>query len=583
MTCQRMPFALLAAFWAWSFAAAAPDSDTAQRSMDGSYRMLPTPARLAIWTERPGYLAFREIIRVYMAIDPMGDPRPFSEFVFLENIETGQRLYLARNRGPSILRDKLVDTNGKGPRIFDSGRIPELPPTRVWAGRGLGAGLWQFVAELRSPDTTEVVKRAHAKFAVSAKLPLVLGADGLDTEISSDTVWTNDRIYAVRHQVFVNPGATLTIEPGTLILARGASAAIIVERGGRIHAQGRPDAPIVMTCDEQVGQRHEGCWGGLVILGRAPTTRGTARFQGIEPETRPLYGGDDPLDSSGVLQYVRVEFAGAGAGSAPQSGGVRLGGVGSGTVIDHVQAHASAGDGIHFAGGTADCTYCASTGATDDCLGWSLGWRGRGQFLFLQQGRAGGDSAMEGENDELNFDALPRSYPELYNVTLVGNGSSNLSSGAHAGGILVHKGAALQARNAIVQGFAAAAIDFRDTSAALLANGTSSVGNSILYANNGRLPGGQLHGRAASAIRYLDLDPRLVNVRYEANPDPRPVPGSPASEIGVGAVPPSDGFFDTSAQCIGAFDRENWLEEWTFIGSESDYDMRGNESADDQR
>ena len=579
---NRSYTAMLAALCAGWLVPAGQGERTDSTSMDEAALILPTPAKLAIWTDKLGYLRWRDWITVYLAMEPAGDRRLYREFIYLENIETRRRKYLVRHGATPHLRDEIVDARGQGPRRTGGERVPLVAPTRVWGGRSLEPGLWQFVAELRSPDTTEVVKRAHAKFVVSARIPVVMGAGGRDTEISTDTTWSNDEIRAIRHQVFVNAGATLTIEPGTLILARGPNAAIVVERGGRVMAQGRPDAPIVMTCDEAVGARFEGCWGGLVVLGSAPTTRGTDRAEGVVPETRPVFGGDDPLDSSGVLQWVRVEFAGAGSSSGDRPG-IGLHGVGSGTRIDHIQAHASAGDGIRFAGGTADCMYCVASGAGDDALAWALGWQGTAQFMFLQQRPASGDSGIEGDNDELGFDALPRSSPKLYNLTLVGGSSQGSSSGAHGGGILLGRGSAVTARNALVTEFASTAIDVRDNSPSLFMDGTSSVGNAILHANGGRSGDGQIVGGVEATVGYLDEDPMLVNVRYGANPDPRPGLGSPALEVGAGAAPPSDGVLDTSAQFIGAFGDSNWLEEWTFFGPESDYDTRVTDGEESQQ
>ena len=250
----------------------------------------------------------------------MGEGRSLSTFIYLENIETRHRRYMDRTGPAPLLRDEIVDVHGVGLRLPVGASLSDLPPTKIWDRRALEPGLWQFVVELRVPDTTEIVKRAHARFVVSPLIPLALGRDGRDTEISADTTWTNDRIYALRHQVFVQAGATLTIEPGTLVLASGPTAAIIVEKGGRIVARGRPDAPIVMTCDEAVGQRFAGCWAGLLVLGNAPVAGGARLAAGVAPPQRPAYGGHDPLDSSGTLQYVRVEFAGAGTPRGGRAG-----------------------------------------------------------------------------------------------------------------------------------------------------------------------------------------------------------------------------------------------------------------------
>ena len=574
--------AIAAAVLATLLIPAEHSGQTGKTSADEAALALPTPAMLAVWTDKPGYLRRRDLISVYLAVKHRGEGRRLREFIYMENIETGQRRYLVRNRGFPRLRDEVVDVRDRSPKFRAGEFLRDLPPTKIWSGQELEPGLWQFVAELRSPDTTEIVKRAAARYVVSPRIPVVLGADGRDTEISTDTTWTNDVIRSIRHQVFVNAGATLTIEPGTLVLARGPEAVIVVEKGGKIMAQGRPDAPIVMTCDAPLGQRSEGCWGGLVVLGNAPTTRGTSLAGGVVPEARPTYGGFDPRDSSGVLQYVRVEFAGAVHRSGAPRAGLGFFGVGSGTLIDHVQAHASAGDGLVFFGGTANCMYCVSSGAMDDGLAWALGWQGTAQQLYLQQSPAGRGCGIWGGHDELNFDALPRSSPRLYNITVV-SGSGHGATGSELGkGICLGSGSALTARNALVMGFASGAIDMRDNSGSLFLDGTSSFASAILSANGSRGDNAQVNGGGDGIVQYRDVAPLLVNVGNGANPDPRPLLDSPALMIGAGSVPPSDGVLETDAQFIGAFGRENWLERWTFFGAETDYDMRPLESTDDQ-
>ena len=569
---------VLAALWGRPFFHVVQGQGVGATSRDEAAMALPTPAKLAIWTDKPGYLRRHDQIRAYLAVDPMGDTRKFHQFIYMESIDTGLRQYLVLDNRALPPPDTIVDVRGRQPRRFLDGEpLAGLPPTKIWHRRVLRPGLWQFVVELRNSDTTEIVKRAHAKFVVSDRIPVVIGADGRDTEISTDTTWSNDEIRSIRHRVFVNSGATLIIEPGTLVLARGPQAYIVVERGGRIVARGRPDAPIVMTCDESLGLRSEGCWGGLVVLGSAPPTPSTSLADGVVPEARALYGGDDPEDSSGALHYVRVEFAGAG------SAAFGFYGVGSGTLIDHVQAHASAGDGILFTGGTANCTHCVSSGAIDDGLAWALGWQGTAQHVFLQQGPAAGDCGIEGENDKLGFGTLPRSAPRLYNLTLLGSSSKGRPRRGYGGGILLQAGSALTARNVVVMDFSSAAIDVRDDSPSLFFDGTSSIGNAILHGNAGGRGGEQVNGGVGARVGFADKDPQLVNVRYQANPDPRPRLASPALRIGVGAVPPSDGVLDTSAQYIGAFGDLNWLEEWTFFGPESDYQIDEDDDRDDER
>ena len=572
-----IPSLMLAMLGAGPFVAAGQDVGTEEMEMRESAPMMPTAAKVAIWTDKLGY-ATGEQMSLYLTTNPMGDTNTYTEFIYLESIETGERKYITPKTGSVQMHEAVVDSAGMAAGAFKAVGIAKQDKVQIWIGAVPTPGLWQFATELRSPDTTQVVKMSYAKFVVSLNDSVLLGGDEMDTEISTDTTWTNDTIYRIQHQVFVNRGATLTIEAGTLILASGQNAVIVIQKGGKIMAEGRLDAPIVMTCDKPIGQRLSGCWVGMIVLGNAPTTRGTGLAEGVLPANRAFYGGNDPKDSSGVLQYVRVEFAGvefAGVGINPESQSNAFGfyGVGSGTVIDHIQAHQVDGDGIGFFGGTADCTYCVSSGSKDDSLDWAFGWQGTAQHVFIQQDSSEGDNGIEADNDSSGFDRLPRSHPTLYNVTMIGGLAQDLLA-TSSDGMTIRVGTAITSRNLLVTRFGNDAIDVRDNSPSLFADGTSSIKNAILHANGYKKGDGQIESRGSGVeafVAYMDIAPLLVNVRYEPNPDPRPMLNSPALKIGAGAVPPSDGKLDTSAQCIGAFCDYNWLEEWTFFGDEFEY------------
>ncbi len=541
-------------------------------SSDTSSAVLPnTAAQAYIWTNKLGY-ATGEQMRVRLTMNAMGDTNTYTMFFYRENIETGEREYFAAFATDNLtLHDSIVDASGNAAGAFQATAITTRSQSLIWRGNVPTPGVWHFVGELRSADTTQVAKKIFAKFVVSRNTAVTLGGDGTDTEISEDTTWTNDTIYRIRYQVFVNTGATLTIEPGTLILASGQNAVIVVEKGGKIVADGRREAPIVMTCDAAVGERFSGCWAGLIVLGDAPMTRGTGRAEGVLPEDRPVYGGTNAEDSSGVLRYVRVEFAGVDFNPETQPNAFGFHGVGAGTVIEHIQAHEGEDDGIEFFGGTADCLYCVSDGSKDDSLDWAFGWRGTAQHVFiLQDGE--GDNGIEADNDkEGGFNREPRSHPTLYNLTMIGGA---LQSFTHGGdGMRIRVGTAITARNVILTGFGGDALDVRDNSPSFFMDGTSSIESAIIAGNGGTVGDAQIQGGVASNVDYDDVAPMLTNVRLEGNPDPRPMLGSPASMVGAAAVPPSDGTLNTSAQCIGAFCGENWLEEWTFFGDEGDYDV----------
>src|SRR5690606_21627446 len=126
----------------------------------------------------------------------------------------------------------------------------------------------------------------------------------------------------------------LTIEPGTVIMGdKNSKGTLIVERGGKIMAQGTKEKPIVFTSAQPAGQRAAGDWGGLIILGKAPVNLGnSAKIEGgVDRE----YGGTDANDNSGVLKYVRIEFSGIAFQPDNEINGLTMGGVGAGTTVDY--------------------------------------------------------------------------------------------------------------------------------------------------------------------------------------------------------------------------------------------------------
>ena len=392
---------------------------------DSRVRRNPVPLQLALWTDRPGYLA-GETVRLYRTVDPHDDRGRYRTFVYLEKAGDGEPRYLAPLSASGELHLDPVDARGMPAYLARARNLTAADRELSWEGAAPGPGVWQFVLELRPGESHEQgeefeeplrTRRAWAKFTVAERSQL-LNRRGFDREIRTDMTLSSDTIHYLGHQLFVHAGATLTIEPGTLVRAWGRHAAIIVEPGGKIVAEGTREAPVVLTCSDPVGRRRPGCWGGLRILGKAPVTRLEGTAPGVLPAARPVYGGTDEEHSSGVLRYVRVEFAGAAAEPEASAAAIGLYGAGSGTVLDHVQARSSGGDGIAFAGGTAACSHCVASGSSGAGLSWERGWRGGASHVYVQHGRGGRDG-LSGAHDAEGHDREPRSQPTMSNVTLV--------------------------------------------------------------------------------------------------------------------------------------------------------------------
>ena len=534
----------------------------------------PEPPKLALWTDRPGYRS-GDTVRLHRSVDPVKDcgERRYSLLTYLEKPASGERRYVAAGTVSDQLHERVVDDRGRPEGSFRDQLLQPVEAALIWEGSAPDPGLWHFVAELRQGTSLSAEpKRAFAKFLVAERSQL-LNRRGFDREVREDLTLRGDTIYYLLHQLFVHEGATLTIEAGALVHAWGPNAAIIVERGGRIVAEGSREAPVVLTCTRPTGQRQPGCWGGVRILGRAPVTRLEGTAAGVLPASRPVYGGSDPHDSSGTLRYVRVEFAGAGTEPEPAAPALGLYGVGDGTVLEHVQAHASLREGIAFSGGTAACDFCAISGSGEAGLAWERGWRGAARHLFVQHG-PGGTDGIRGANDPEGHDFEPRSLPALSNATLVHSNPYGESE-RRAVGLRLETGSGVAAANLLVTRFGGGAILASSRSALLFGEAESMVTDAILHRNGYRSGSGQLRGGIPSGVDFGDHDPKLRNVRWEANPDPRPEAGSPALLESMPSSESSDGGETAPGeQYIGAFGEENWLEEWTFFGPESGYDTR---------
>lgn len=284
---------------------------------------------------------------------------------------------------------------------------------------------------------------------------LLGGKELVSGSIYSDTRWTSDRTYVLEDIVFVEPGAKLTIEPGTRIVGEAGSA-LVVTRDAVLYARGRADAPVVFTSSRPEGTRQPGDWGGVVLLGNAPINRGTAHIEGIDSnDPRGGFGGSSLAHSCGVLEYVRIEFAGYEIGANNELNGLTLGGCGAGTIVRHVQVHRGTDDGIEVFGGNVDIQYAVVSGAGDDAFDWDMGWTGRVQFLVVQQYPGIGDNGFEGDNWKSQPDAQPRSSPTFYNVTMVGS----MSPGEDQRAMTIRRGSGGTFRNFIVSGFPLESID----------------------------------------------------------------------------------------------------------------------------
>jgi len=218
----------------------------------------------------------------------------------------------------------------------------------------------------------------------SALALLALGASGctlssLGGDIEqSCTVGGVGQAVDLTESVYIKNGVTLTVLPGTTVRA-DAGEIIFVEQGGRLVADGTAANPIVFTSSKTAGSREPGDWDGILMIGKAPTSAlgGTAQQTEGPTGSTVAYGTDNqPADSSGSLQYVRIEYAGRAFEPAKEYNGLSLYAVGSGTTFNHVQIHMPLDDGMEAWGGTWSGSYIVVTGWGDDAIDIDFGFKG---------------------------------------------------------------------------------------------------------------------------------------------------------------------------------------------------------------
>lgn len=415
--------------------------------------------------------------------------------------------------------------------------------------------------------------------------PPVDGCTGTDCiltgTLTEPKTLTADRRWFLRGTVFIGNGTDetiLTIDPGTTIIGEAATTGtLVVRRGSKIIADGTREQPIVFTSEQPAGSRAAGDWGGVILNGYAPinscVVSETPPCEGFGEGGTGFYGGSEPNDDSGIMRYVRIEFAGRLYSPENELNGLALQGVGAGTVLDYIQIHQNQDDGIEFFGGTVDAKHILVTAAGDDSIDWTYGWRGRLQYAVVQQWPDVGDNGIEadnnGDDDGTLRNAAPRSFPTLANVTLVGSPQSEKSDY----GMLLREGTGAKIHNSVVVGFNDACLDIDHsatfdnaiTGTATLTGGLTLNSCIMSCAANFEEEMGDpvMLSMFFSSLNQDNAlqDPQVRDPYNLVTPDFRPMDGSPMTSLPVDTL--MDPWFEATTY-IGAVDPgSDWTLGWT--------------------
>ena len=412
------------------------------------------------------------------------------------------------------------------------------------------------------------------------------GVTWLEGTVDVNLTLSGAKKYMLKGFVYVKAPAVLTIEPGTIIKGdQTSNATLIIEQGARIMAEGTAAQPIVFTSAKAKGGRAAGNWGGIIVLGKAPTNLGAnARIEG--GVDRP-YGGTDVNDNSGVLKYVRIEYSGIAFQPDNEINGLTLGGVGNGTTIDYVQVSFNGDDAFEFFGGTVNAKHLIAFKTVDDMFDTDNGFSGKLQFLVglsnPNVADASSSNGFESDGDSQGSDATPKTSATFSNVSLFGPKatSSTTANSLFKRAMHVRRNSNIAVHNSLFAGWPEGLLLDGTKSQVNATAGTLKMQNVViagtpagkeLLAESGSSFDVAAWFNAAANNNAVVAENATLNIAAafnQNNPDFRPGAGSAlltgASFTGM------DAFFTTVAY-KGAFGTEDWTAGWTnWNPQETDY------------
>jgi hypothetical protein len=470
-----------------------------------------------------------------------------------------------------------------------------------------------------------ITVRGSTSSAASGEISATTAAPGnasltISADITTNRTLSVDTAYTISGFVHVLNGATLTIQPGTIIKGdyNVLGSSLMIMRGARINAVGTAALPIVFTSSRPVGQRQPGDWGGLIIVGNAPSNRGgvvniegsgTDGTAAVSGRNYPVQytGGNVATDNSGTLAYVRVEFSGYAPIQDQEFNSFTFAAVGSGTRASYLESLAGLDDSYEFFGGGFDLDHLVAFETADDVLDMSEGFNGRIQFVVAQattqltpRTGAGFYSVdLEGiENDgcsgtgcDLGFNSAPFTMPLVAIFTIIGCGQASCVGSGGGHGLMLRRGTGGYYVNGVVARWPTDGISLRDAATYDRAGTTPTpsttadlqVRNVVFAETNGKV------FQAPSATQFA-LDLAANNLTLSAAPaaslftaipavaatptsvdefDFTPAASSPIATAGLstftGAIAAKAGTFVTATPYAGgaAPGGAKWWQGWT--------------------
>jgi hypothetical protein len=386
--------------------------------------------------------------------------------------------------------------------------------------------------------------------------------------ITANTTWKAKDKYLLEGFVYVESGATLTIEPGTIVKGDKASkGTLIVKPGGKIIAEGTQTKPIVFTSNQPKGSRNYGDWGGVIILGNAVVNKTPATIEG---ENVSQFGGTAANDNSGILKYVRIEFAGIQFETDKEINGLTLGGVGAGTTIDYVQVSHTGDDGFEWFGGNVNAKHLISFKNLDDDFDTDWGYSGKVQYGYIlrdpniaDQCDCSDSNGFESDNDGSGSTATPQTNCQFANISIIlGEGTPNAK---FRSAFRLRRNTALSAFNVLALGaFPKGGLELQDaTTQKNFVDGLSDFKGMVLSGMTKPLVAGdEAKLKDATRANIFGIDATTLGLPAGYNKitgKPGLLPAASSTLLTSGVTLPA-GF--EANKIVGAFGATDWTEGW---------------------
>lgn len=403
------------------------------------------------------------------------------------------------------------------------------------------------------------MEATSASYATAAALPV----STVSGTITTNTTWDNDHVWEIQGVVVVKNNATLTIEPGTYIKGDpnigDPTGVLVVSKTGRIVADGTLEEPIVFTSynlldNDASTDPAPKDFGGVILLSDDITNAGTGiNIEGLDDDADFKFGGTktgSAIHSNGILQYVRIEYAGRDLGTGDNSGneinGLTLGAVGANTTVNYVQVSYGYDDSFEFFGGTVNCNYLISFAPQDDNFDFDNGYTGTIKYALALadedsgHGTSGGNpdsNGIELDNNSGGTATTLITHPRVQYLSIIGLTNSVKAGTSYENAIHVRRRGEITLENSFVTGYP---VGMNIDSPSIFANST--------------VIGSAIHGYV-NAVVPTSISLGLGNATSTVNP---------ATPWAVSQPFFNDGTlnFSTVSGFTGAFENGDWTASW---------------------